>query len=210
MKCKVNHCNNNVLCKGLCTKHYTQMRRQGKILKTRYDPNEFVEKTNHIEILIKNKKGCLNGKILIDKNDSQLLHYKWSIDSSGYPQARINGKKQRMHELFLNKNGQEDVDHKNRNKLDNRRINLRACSHQQNSHNSKLYRNNKSGFRGVRWKNGKWYSYIVINQEMIHLGVRKKFDNAVALRKKAEMKYFGKFSPLKGDKIRKKYENNAR
>lgn len=46
--CKIEGCTNKVVAKGLCSKHYTQLRRYGKIFK--YSCRD---KTNHIEILEK-------------------------------------------------------------------------------------------------------------------------------------------------------------
>lgn len=69
--CKVEGCTNKVVAKGLCSKHYTQLRRYGKIFKYSYK-----DKTNHIEILEdhaeiylidRNNEVC--GKALIDLDD---------------------------------------------------------------------------------------------------------------------------------------------
>ncbi|GAH20073.1 unnamed protein product, partial [marine sediment metagenome] len=43
------------------------------------------------------------------------------------------------------------IDHINRDGLDNRKCNLRPCTNSQNQKNSKLRKDNKSGLRGVRW-----------------------------------------------------------
>ena len=43
------------------------------------------------------------------------------------------------------------IDHINRNKSDNRLVNLRDCSISENKQNSGLYKSNKSGFKGVRF-----------------------------------------------------------
>jgi hypothetical protein len=85
----------------------------------------------------------------------------------------------RIHQLvamaFLghipNSNGLE-VDHINMDGLDNRRANLRICTHQENNLNKKISRNNTSGYKGVSWDkwHKKWRSYISVNGKMIRLG----------------------------------------
>jgi hypothetical protein len=78
--------------------------------------------------------------ILYDKQDEEVfLSRKWYISDAGYAVWRglINGEKQtvRLHRLILGAKPSEIVDHKNRNKLDNRRKNLRICTRSENAEN---------------------------------------------------------------------------
>ena len=51
--CKVPGCSNDSKWKGLCVKHYTQMRRHGRILdKTRFDKNDVVVHQDYAEIIL--------------------------------------------------------------------------------------------------------------------------------------------------------------
>ena len=66
-----------------------------------------------------------------------------------------------------------EVDHINNDKLDNRVSNLRVITHRQNLLNRlHLFRNNKSGYRGVSWSKGmkKWVAQITRNNKTISLG----------------------------------------
>ena len=79
---------------------------------------------------------------------------------------------------------------------DNRKLNLRIVTNQQNGMNSSLSKNNTSGVAGVKWhsRDNIWESCITVNYKRIYLGRYNKFDDAVKARKQAEEKYFGEFS----------------
>lgn len=87
------------------------------------------------ELIIKDKV------MLYDEADQAIVDsYKWHLNSHGYAVWRgiVDGKKQtvRLHRLI---NGTPDgmiTDHINRNRLDNRRENLRTCTQFENMQNS--------------------------------------------------------------------------
>lgn len=65
------------------------------------------------------------------------------------------------------------VDHKDRNKCNNRIDNLREATKQLNSFNSGVSQANSSGYRGVGYHkpSGKFRARIMINYKDIHLGM---------------------------------------
>lgn len=81
------------------------------------------------------------------------------------------------------------IDHRNGDPSDNRIANLREATRAQNAMNSKLYRNSKSGIKGVSWDkvSRKWAVSIYANGKGINLG---RFDHkstaAAAYRTAAE------------------------
>jgi len=89
------------------------------------------------------------------------------------------------------------VDHRNRNKMDNQRHNLRHADGTINNINRPIQRNNTSGFHGVflhkRNYRGRVYAYwvaeIVVRGERIVLGQSKIKEEAVLLRERGEIKY---------------------
>lgn len=94
-------------------------------------------------------------------------------------------------------NNEYDVDHiKTENKFDNRKLNLRKTTRQQNTCNRRLSDNNTSGVTGVRWhdRDKIWESWIKVNYKNIYLGRFLIFEDAVKARKEAEEKYYGKYS----------------
>lgn len=100
-----------------------------------------------------------------------------------------------MH-VFL---GYKGYDHINKNELDNRKENLRECTHAENMRNKKTRINSKSGFAGVIFNpiTQKWIAQIGYNYKNIRLGTYSDKEEAIKARLKAEKEYFGDFAPQK-------------
>lgn len=98
-----------------------------------------------------------------------------------------------MHNWLFGTAGTKRLDHINRNKTDNRKLNIRIVTNNLNGFNTDLQINNTSGTTGVSYmKNiNRWIAYIKYNYEHIYLGCFSKYDDAVIARRAAEMKYFG-------------------
>ena len=105
------------------------------------------------------------------------------VDGSGYIIISVLDKLYRAHRLaWLYMYGEFpkfDIDHKNRNKADNRIINLREATRQQNIFNS-VKKNNSSGITGVsaipNRKN--WRARTCINGKSIYIGTYKTKEEA--------------------------------
>jgi len=109
---------------------------------------------------------------LYDQKDHELIsQFTWSMHSKGYAVTKINGKTVLMHRLIMGLTDPKiECDHRNHNKLDNRRANLRACTHSENRRNSRKVKKGSSKFKGV-YKDGKYYhSQIMKGQKVINLG----------------------------------------
>lgn len=92
----------------------------------------------------------------------------------------------------------EEVDHINRNPLDNRRCNLRLATKIQNNRNQSRRKDNKSGYKGVSWykRYGKWVVKIMNQGVIEHLGYFDDLvDAARAYDKRAKIVY-GEFAVL--------------
>ena len=137
---------------------------------------------------------------LVDDEDyEELNQYSWYAEKGRYTYyaARTDKlkKKIRMHRVIMNPLFHLQVDHINRDGLDNRRKNLRICTHQQNQCNRKLSKNNSSGIRGVCWDKfrKKWKAKIKINNKTKYLGRFKDKLEAKEVYTKAAKEYFGAF-----------------
>lgn len=106
----------------------------------------------------------------------ELRRYSWFL-CNGYPARSVWTPK---------------VDHINRNKLDNRRENLRIVTRKTNSYNLPVCKRNTSGVRGVSWHKtrGKWRAHIYKDYKQIHLGVFTTFEDAIAARQRAEKEHW--------------------
>ena len=115
----------------------------------------------------------------------------------GYLQIRVQSRKYKAHRLaWLHVYGvwpEDQLDHINRNRSDNRISNLRAVTNKQNHQNKSKPSNNTSGHSGVRWhkKSSKWRAQITHNKKHIHLGCFATIEEAIAARKAGELKYWG-------------------
>src|SRR3990167_164487 len=102
-----------------------------------------------------------NKYALVDDEDfKELNQSKWLCDSSGYAGRDVGGRKNKkrilMHRLLNNTPKGFHTDHINRDKLDNRKENLRTTTCSQNILNSKLSKKNTSGHKGVEWYKNRW------------------------------------------------------
>ena len=88
------------------------------------------------------------------------------------------------------------VDHINGNTLDNRKCNLRVCTHAENMKNQKRNSLNTSGYKGVSFNRQyqKWKASITTDGVRYFLGYFPNPETAYAEYCKAAEKYHGKFS----------------
>jgi len=144
-------------------------------------------------------------------NIRPLSHFKtkrsWNIWNSRYSNTKsgsvskklgylfigINSKSYYAHRLaFLFQEGylpENQVDHMDRVRSNNKWDNLREVSVSCNMQNCMLAKNNTSGITGVHWdkKLNKWESRIFINSKSKRLGLFDNFEDAVRARYNEEV-----------------------
>lgn len=148
-----------------------------------------------------------NEEILIDDEDYFLVKdYTWckSNKGEGYARSResrlkhpdYKQKQVTMHRLILGiTEPKVQIDHVNGNKLDNRKDNLRICNCSQNQANISVHKRNKVGYKGVRFKAGK-YEVNIWKDKSIYLGRYKTLEEAAKVYDKAAVELFGEFARL--------------
>jgi hypothetical protein len=144
-------------------------------------------------------------KAIVDDEDYELLNsHKWHYTIRGYARRHIpspDGRGQKtiyMHRLIVNIPEGKEVDHVNRDKLDNRKSNLRICTHSENQMNVKAKSNNSSGYKGVHWssKYKKWIATIYKNGKQIYIGNFCDAETAAHAYDSAAEKLHGDFATL--------------
>ena len=138
---------------------------------------------------------------LVDDEDFAVLNiYKWRYGAGGYAvrSAKVNGRERTvlMHRVINETQAGYVTDHINRDKLDNRRSNLRPCTQAENSRNSEPRIANKSGYKGVYWyqKLSKWQAQITYCGKRIHLGYFSDIDRAIDAHRRAASRYFKEYA----------------
>jgi hypothetical protein len=130
---------------------------------------------------------------LVDNDLFEYLNqWKWFF-KQGYAVRNEKPNTIFMHRVINNTPSGYVTDHINRNRLDNRRRNLRTATIRDNARNRSIPITNRSGYIGVSLykRTGSWIAYISINGKKKSLGYYDTIKEAVNARKRAEKQYYG-------------------
>ena len=121
-------------------------------------------------------------------------YVQYYASTQGHPEYK--GTQLLLHRFLMNTPKGMLTDHINGNSYDNRKSNLRICTHLENLQNRAKNKNNTSGVKGVSWntKENKWGAYIYLNNKYKNLGLYETIEAATEVRRLAEEKYFGEFN----------------
>jgi len=101
-----------------------------------------------------------------------------------------------MHRLLLGTLPGLEPDHINGDGCDNRRCNLRFCTHSQNIMNKRKRLGCSSIYKGVSWRKArrKWAAYIRVDGRLKHLGYFGDESEAARAYDKEARKHFKEFA----------------
>jgi hypothetical protein len=193
--CKLEDCDRLHESRGYCAKHAHQLRQYGKILtRTCVTPNNFILEDDICRIQLFNIKRKLVGEAVIDIEDyEKCKDTKWSLHHKGYAVGK-RGKLPLANHIIGWKEG-FDADHKDRDRLNNRKENLRFATRIQNCINKESVLG-KSGFKGVSWHKGtqRWVVRLSVNKIRKSFGYFKNKIEAAMVYDKVALKYHGDFA----------------
>lgn len=142
---------------------------------------------------------------LVDDDDySGLSQFSWRLSPWGYVVRTVNGVQEdgvrssgttiHIHRQILKASLESEIDHINRDKLDNRKANLRFCDKSQNVWNSGPRKTSHTGVKGVGWHKRikKYHARINTSEGCVHIGYFKTIEEAHAA-------YTKKVVELRGD-----------
>ena len=114
------------------------------------------------------------GKVaLVDDDDfERVSKYNWCYLKIGYACSRIKNKIILLHNFIMDYSKNMKIDHKDRNRLNCQKNNLRFATDQQNGSNRSKTVKNTSGYIGVYWEKRRnhWVSRITYNGKRKYLG----------------------------------------
>lgn len=119
----------------------------------------------------------------------------FTTKSKGYLCGRVLYSKFKAHRIaWAIHHGQDpddQIDHINGDRSDNRIVNLRVVTQEGNARNARRQSRNQSGVTGVCWsgRESKWAAYIRADGEKKWLGYFVSLTSAIESRKRAERKY---------------------
>lgn len=142
----------------------------------------------------------------VDSEDYEwLMKFTWFADYSecgdcfyAATNMRADEKRRvvRMHRLITDCPSGKQVDHADTDTLNNRRGNLRVCTHAENQRNRSANRLNTSGFKGVSLhrETGKWCAEIWLDNRKKYLGLFASKEMAHAAYMEASAELHGEFA----------------
>lgn len=159
-------------------------------------------------LILKRRNGITEISLFSPESLKIVQRYHWVLLDNGRKKyvrsssSVMNGWKDAgifLHNVIMKRPKGYFIDHVNGNELDNRINNLRIANVYENAQNCKTRRNNTSGHRGISHYpynnyNKKWNARIGYYGKRYSLGYFETIEEAIEARKKAEIKYYGKFN----------------
>lgn len=138
-------------------------------------------------IPLRRRDGTIRAFAMVDALDyERVARHRWHLDHGGYARRMVPIGPNRQYGSFLHRellgltrNDGQEVDHRNRDRLDCRRRNLRLAPGRANAQNRGVNGNARSRFRGVAWRADmkQWTAQVTIQGKRHYLG---RFDTEEA------------------------------
>lgn len=169
--------------------------------------NKYIDLKDETTILLINSPTHGLKEVYIDTEDKEKVSkYHWNVSKRERPKNTFNVVTPKndeldstlLYRLIMNAPKNMNVDHRDGNPLNNIKSNLRICTQADNNKNLGMKKSNKSGYKGILWyyynDYNKWKATIKVNSKTINLGYFDDIEDAIKVRKEAEIKYFGTYN----------------
>lgn len=138
-----------------------------------------------------------NKVTFVDDEDFEFLNmFNWKIKiENNVETVYCSMKLHKFLAKLYNFDIKDVIDHKDGNRLNNQKSNLRPASRKENSRNMKV-RKNITGFKGVypNLNKTRFVAKIFTNNKQVHLGVFDTAEEAAKVYDEKARKYFGEFA----------------
>jgi len=139
--------------------------------------------------------------------DSLMAMGKWYCDSNGYAarskkyrkeNGKLGNRTVLMHRVIMQAKDGTFIDHRDTDKLNNQKSNLRECTKRQNCRNRNKSSSNSSSYKGVSWnkEKRKWVAQIRIDDKVTYLGQFVDLTEAAKAYNAAALEHYGEFARL--------------
>ena len=161
--------------------------------------------SNAISIPLHRRDGTLAALAFVDLVDADLAQVPWCLHSRGYAIRFVYGQPKRqllkLHNVVYTRAYGPlppgfEIDHRDLDRMNNRRENLRLATRDQNVKNRPMASHNTSGFKGVTFVKlrGNWLAQIVIDGAYHYLGHHSTREAAYEAYKEAATRLHGEFA----------------
>lgn len=199
-KCEVKGCINTHLAKGYCSRHYQRVKNGWPLDQSMREPRPAMIEGDIAKIPL--GVSAKDGYAIVDKEFAWLDRYQWSLKRSvksktTYAYGWVDGKQIFMHRIILSPPLDKQVDHKDRNGLNNTKSNLRIATQFDNMRNIVKPRSGKhSPYRGVTKTKNLWASSILSDGVRYYGGTFSTPEEAAKKYNELAIKYHGEFAVL--------------
>ena len=197
--CTIAGCYGKHVARGFCDKHYRRLVKHGSphVVVCRRETHLGIGKSAFVLDGLGHVVLASGEMAYVDCEDVSLVSdHGWALHKDGYAHARINGRLILMHRYIMSAKAGEITDHINRNRLDNRKDNLRLCTLSQNGQNA-CKRTNRNRFKGAyRNRRGWWDARIRVNKKQLFLGSYPSEEDAAIVYNVAAQIFHGEFACL--------------
>jgi hypothetical protein len=165
-----------------------------------FDRREIEICDGYAKLPLHGQKGKFYGWAVIDIADLELCRaVAWTLDKRGYVVGRPPNCENcvTLHRYLVvgTEKGGPIIDHRDNDPLNNRRANLRPCNASENAKNTKVARNNSSGFKGVsETPTGRYRARIWNENKGIYIGTFITKEAAARAYDAAALELHGDFA----------------